>query len=247
MIHVASLIHDDVIDEADMRRGGSAVHTLYTNKVAVLAGDYLLARASRLLARLRNADVVETMASALDELVQGEIMQARCKGRDLLDMKQYLRKSYYKTGSLICQSCKSVALLAGYGLQDNLTLALEQYGFHLGLAYQIVDDILDYTGASSLLGKPTQSDMKLGLVTAPMLFAAEENPALQPLILRKFERAGDIDQALQLASNTNCVVKSYELAEYQIRCAQEALMVLPHSVERDALEKLLYLVISRNK
>ena len=104
MIHVASLIHDDVLDEADTRRGGKAVHTMYTNKVAVLAGDYLLARASVLLARLQHLQVVEVMASALDFLVQGEIMQARSKKEDLLDMTHYLRKSYMKTASLICNS-----------------------------------------------------------------------------------------------------------------------------------------------
>merc|ERR1719408_1192546 len=95
MIHVASLIHDDVLDEADTRRGGKAVHTLYSNKVAVLGGDYLLARASVLLARLQHLQVVEVMASALDSLVQGEIMQANPKKGQLLDMEYYLRKSYF--------------------------------------------------------------------------------------------------------------------------------------------------------
>merc|ERR1712159_400439 len=89
MIHVASLIHDDVLDEADTRRGGQAVHTMYTNKVAVLAGDYLLARASVLLARLQHFQVVEVMASALEALVQGEIMQARSKKEDLTSMDHY--------------------------------------------------------------------------------------------------------------------------------------------------------------
>jgi geranylgeranyl pyrophosphate synthase len=100
MIHVASLIHDDVLDESEMRRGGASVHTMYTNKVAVLAGDYLLAKASVLLARLQHFQVVEVMASALEALVMGEIMQARSKKEELLDMNYYLRKSYFKTASL---------------------------------------------------------------------------------------------------------------------------------------------------
>ena len=110
MIHVASLIHDDVLDEADTRRGGAAVHTMYTNKVAVLAGDYLLAKASVLLARLQHFQVVEVMASALDALVQGEIMQARSKKEELLDMNYYLRKSYFKTASLICSYSHIISL-----------------------------------------------------------------------------------------------------------------------------------------
>ena len=129
MIHVASLIHDDVLDEAEMRRGGQAVHTMYTNKVAVLAGDYLLAKASVLLARLQHFQVVEVMASALDALVQGEIMQARSKKDDLLDMNYYLRKSYFKTASLISSSCRSSALLAGYDEAHDFTVAAEEYGY----------------------------------------------------------------------------------------------------------------------
>merc|ERR1719408_1156360 len=96
MIHVASLIHDDVLDDADTRRGGDAVHKMYSNKVAVLAGDYLLARASVLLAKLDNVDVVQIMASALDSLVQGEIMQIKSTPDETLEMPYYLRKSYYK-------------------------------------------------------------------------------------------------------------------------------------------------------
>ena len=141
---MASLIHDDVLDEADTRRGGKAVHTMYTNKVAVLAGDYLLARASVLLARLQHFQVVEVMASALDALVQGEIMQARSKKEDLLDINYYLRKSYFKTASLICSSCKCTALLAGFGEADPITVAAEEYGYHMGMAFQIVDDILGF-------------------------------------------------------------------------------------------------------
>jgi len=102
MIHVASLIHDDVLDEADTRRGGEAVHKLYSNKVAVLAGDYLLARASVLLARLENTAVVQIMATALESLVAGEIMQLKSSPDELLQMESYLRKPYYKTASLIC-------------------------------------------------------------------------------------------------------------------------------------------------
>jgi geranylgeranyl pyrophosphate synthase len=145
MIHVASLIHDDVLDEAEVRRGGMAVHKLYSNKVAVLAGDYLLARASVSLARLNNVEVVEIMATALDSLVQGEIMQLQSNPNDLLDMRHYLKKSYYKTASLICSSCKSAALLGGHSFDSAVASAAEEYGYHMGLAFQIIDDILDVT------------------------------------------------------------------------------------------------------
>ena len=247
MIHVASLIHDDVLDEADTRRGGAAVHTVYTNKVAVLAGDYLLARASVLLARLQNFQVVEVMASALDALVQGEIMQARSNKKDLLDMNYYLRKSYFKTASLICSSCKSSALLSGYSESDPITIAVEQFGYHLGLAYQIVDDILDFTGASASLGKPAQADMQLGLATAPILYASETERDIRPLIERRFKEKGDIQRAVELASKTNCVQLSYDLAEFHAQRAVDALHVLPPSESRSALLRLLHSALSRDK
>lgn len=246
MIHVASLIHDDVLDEADTRRGGQAVHTMYTNKVAVLAGDYLLARASVLLARLQHFQVVEVMASALDALVQGEIMQARSKKEDLLDINFYLRKSYFKTASLICSSCKCAALLAGFDEKDPVTVAAEEYGYHMGMAFQIVDDILDFTGASATLGKPAQADMELGLSTAPVLFASQEVDEIRPLIMRRFKNDGDIQKAVELSQETDCINKSYHLAEFHAQRAVDALDRMPASDAKDALLRLLHIAISRS-
>jgi len=114
-------------------------------------------------------------------------MQARANKKDLLDMNYYLRKSFFKTSSLICSACKSSALLAGYSESDDITVAAEEFGYHLGLAYQIVDDILDFTGASATLGKPAQADMELGLATAPILLASEQRREIRPLIERRFK------------------------------------------------------------
>merc|ERR1712238_608585 len=191
MIHVASLIHDDVLDEADTRRGGEAVHKLYSNKVAVPAGDYLLARASVLLARLENTAVVQIMATALESLVAGEIMQPKSPPESLIQMESYLRKSYYKTASLICYACRSTALLGGHAYGSTVATACEEFGFHLGLAFQIQDDILDFTAAESVLGKPALADMDLGLSTAPILYAAQEFPHLRPMVKRRFKNKGD--------------------------------------------------------
>lgn len=135
MIHTASLIHDDVLDEADTRRGGAAVHKAYSNTVAVLAGDYLLARASLMLARLRHVDVVETMARSLEALVQGEIMQIKATPEERMQMSLYIQKSFYKTASLIAYSCKSAALLGGHALDSVETQAAYDYGYNLGMAF----------------------------------------------------------------------------------------------------------------
>lgn len=248
MIHVASLIHDDVLDEADTRRGGEAVHKLYSNKVAVLAGDYLLARASVLLARLENTAVVQIMATALESLVAGEIMQLKSSPDELLQMESYLRKSYYKTASLICYACRSCALLGGHAYGSTVATAMEEFGFHLGLAFQIQDDILDFTAAADILGKPALADMSLGLSTAPILYAAQEFPHLQPLVKRRFKKDGDKQTALEaLYKSKTAMDKAKKLAEFHAQKAVDALLRLPQSEARDALLRLTYVVITRKK
>ena len=248
MIHVASLIHDDVLDEADTRRGGEAVHKLYSNKVAVLAGDYLLARASVLLARLENTAVVQIMATALESLVAGEIMQLKSPPEELLRMESYLRKSYYKTASLICYACRSTALLGGHAYGSTVATACEEFGFHMGLAFQIQDDILDFTAAADILGKPALADMSLGLSTAPILYAAQEFPHLQPLVKRRFKEKGDKQTALEaLYKSKTAMDKAKSLAKFHAQKAADALLRLPQSEARDALLRLTYVVITRKK
>lgn len=248
MIHVASLIHDDVLDEADTRRGGEAVHKLYSNKVAVLAGDYLLARASVLLARLENTAVVQIMATALESLVAGEIMQLKAPPESLLEMESYLRKSYYKTASLICYACRSTALLGGHAYGSTVATACEEFGFHLGLAYQIQDDILDFTAAASVLGKPALADMDLGLSTAPILYAAQEFPHLRPLVMRRFKNKGDKQKALEaLYSSDVAMDKAKALANFHAQRAVDAVLRLPQTEARDALVRLTHAVITRKK
>lgn len=248
MIHVASLIHDDVLDEADTRRGGEAVHKLYSNKVAVLAGDYLLARASVLLARLENTAVVQIMATALESLVAGEIMQLKAPPKSLLKMESYLKKSYYKTASLICYACRSTALLGGHAYGSTVATAAEEFGFHLGLAYQIQDDILDFTAAANVLGKPALADMDLGLSTAPILYAAMEYPNLRPLVMRRFKEKGDKQTALEaLYKSDTAMDKAKDLAKFHAQRAVDAILRLPQSEARDALVRLTHAVITRKK
>jgi len=245
MIHVASLIHDDVLDEADTRRGGDAVHKLYSNKVAVLAGDFLLARASVLLARLNDVQVVEVMAMALDYLVQGEIVQAKSPPEKLLELEHYIKKSYYKTASLIANSCKSAALLWGNDFDGEVAAAAEKYGYHMGLAFQIVDDLLDFTVSSEMLGKPAMADVSLGLATAPVLYAAEEKPELKALVKRRFKNPGDKEKALNLVMATDGIERSRDLALFHAQSAVNAVMELPPSQARDALVQVCHIVLTR--
>uniref|UniRef100_A0A0G4IEF1 Solanesyl diphosphate synthase n=1 Tax=Chromera velia CCMP2878 TaxID=1169474 RepID=A0A0G4IEF1_9ALVE len=247
MIHTASLIHDDVLDEAETRRGFDAVHKVYSNKVAVLAGDFLLARASVLLARLGNVVVVEEMAKALDALVTGEVMQARARPEDLSTFDWYIRKSYYKTASLIAQSCKSAALLQGFLPGSEQVVAAEKFGYHLGLSFQIVDDLLDFTASADLLGKPALSDVRNGHATAPVLFAMDEHPALKPLIHRKFKNDGDVDLTFKLLKQSKGLQRTKELAEWHAQEAARWLSVFPETESSQALVRVLNRVVTRQK
>ena len=248
MIHTASLFHDDVIDGADTRRGLPAVHNVFGSKVAILAGDYLLARASICLARLRNSEVIETMSTIIEHLVRGEIMQLRgtsTEERNIERLQYYLRKNYYKTGSLMANSCKSTALLGSY--PPELVWASYRFGKHLGMAFQLVDDVLDFEGTVSELGKPALSDLNSGLSTAPVLFASEEFPELEPMMDRKFRSDGDVEKTVELVFKSNGIERTKELARVHSELAMEALLELDSGVYRDSLIALSHKVVSRTK
>lgn len=254
MIHTASLFHDDVIDGADTRRGSPSVHKVFGNKMAILAGDYLLARASIFLARLRDVEVVETMSTIIEHLVRGEVMQMRGSvpsgdtdndydiGKQRL--VQYLRKNFYKTASLMANSCKSAAILGGYN--DGVIGAAYRYGKHIGVAFQLVDDILDFDGSASVMGKPALADLHAGLATAPVLFAAEMFPMeMQPLIDRKFREEGDVQMAVELVKRSDGISRTKNLAQVHVELAIDAILELDQSVYRDSLIHLGHKVLGR--
>jgi geranyl diphosphate synthase len=249
MIHVASLIHDDVLDESDQRRGEASVHAKYGNKVAVLAGDFLLATASNLLAELEDPRVVNLMASALKSLVQGEVMQLKLPPQKYCEMDSYVKKSYHKTASLITLSLRSASILGGHEPNSVVTNAAGEYGYHLGLAFQIVDDILDFTASTDELGKPVCADMSLGLATAPVLYALEEEPTLKPRIMRRFKEPEDVSITFDAVHSNDglALQKARKLAQWHGKCALEALEVLPASEAKDALARLVHIVLTRNK
>jgi all-trans-nonaprenyl-diphosphate synthase len=243
MIHTASLVHDDVIDEADLRRGVPTVHSIFNSRVAVLAGDFLFAQSSWYLANLDNLAVVKLLSEVIMDLAQGEIQQG-LKRFESLSLDDYLQKSYYKTASLIANSSKAAGLLSDSSAE--VAMNLYHYGRHLGLAFQIVDDILDFTGSSEALGKPAGSDLKNGNLTAPVLYALEENAQpLDTLIAREFAQEGDLEQAIALIHNTRGIQRSWDLAKYHAEAAVQQLMALPPSESRQALIELADYTLSR--
>mmetsp|Transcript_17496 Transcript_17496/g.37841 ORF Transcript_17496/g.37841 Transcript_17496/m.37841 type:complete len:513 (-) Transcript_17496:111-1649(-) len=248
MIHTASLFHDDVIDDADTRRGQPAAHKAFGNKMAILAGDYLLARASICLARLRNVDVVECMSTVIEHLVRGEVLQIKDSRTGVADMEGYLRKNFYKTASLMANSCKSAALLGG-NVSPEVVDAAYIYGKHVGVAFQLIDDALDFEGSALSLGKPALADLNAGLSTAPVLFAAESHgQELIPAMARKFKEQGDINLALRCVNEANGVEKTKKLAAIHAEKAIAALVAaLEPSPYRDSLVHLACRVVDRKK
>ncbi|KAK9820924.1 hypothetical protein WJX74_008213 [Apatococcus lobatus] len=225
MIHVASLLHDDVIDEATTRRGLKALNALFGNKVAILAGDFLLARASVTLASLRNTEVIELLSQVIEHLVSGEILQMTVADSELLSLDHYIKKTYFKTGSLMANSCRAIALLGGH--PEPVCDLSWQYGRHLGLAFQFIDDLLDFTSSSSTLGKPALNDLKSGLATAPVLYAAQEFPELNPMILRKFKLDGDVAAAQKLVFRSQGIQMTRDLAAEHAGLAADAVSRMP--------------------
>ncbi|GMM32499.1 trans-hexaprenyltranstransferase [Martiniozyma asiatica (nom. inval.)] len=284
MIHTASLLHDDVIDFADSRRGRDSGNVAFTNKMAILAGDFLLGRASVALGRLRNPEVVELMSTAIANLVEGEFMQLKntvfqpdqksvindgqlkkipdLTGKvpvkvheysvpiDHLDnwtaaFEYYLHKTYLKTASLMSKSCRSTAILAG--CDEETIEQCYQFGRNLGLSFQIVDDMLDYTTSAAQLGKPAGADLKLGLATAPVLFAWKEDPTLGDMIGRKFSDKDDIKRAYEAVEKYHGLEKTRQLAESYKLKAMDCLKVLPDGEAKEVLKGLVNNVVTRSK
>ncbi|XP_033213043.1 decaprenyl-diphosphate synthase subunit 1 [Belonocnema kinseyi] len=210
MIHSASLIHDDVIDQSDFRRGKPSVNALWSQKKVTMAGDFILAVASMMIARLRNDEVTLTLSQVVTDLVQGEFMQLGSKETENERFAHYLTKTYRKTASLIANSAKAVAMLGG--ADDHLAEVAFQYGRNVGLAFQLVDDLLDFVSSSDAMGKPTAADLKLGLATAPVLFACERYPELNPMIMRRFQEPGDVEKAFELVHKSQGLEQTRFLA-----------------------------------
>ncbi|KAJ2772260.1 coq1 putative hexaprenyl diphosphate synthase [Coemansia nantahalensis] len=251
LIHTASLLHDDVIDHAETRRGLPAIQRRFGNKMAIFAGDFLLARASMALARLRDPEVIEIMSSVLSDLVDGEFKQlqnledASMAQPDERAFEYYLDKTYLKTASLLAKSCRSSALLGNS--TDDIAEAAYLFGRNIGIAYQLIDDLLDFTVSSAALGKPGGADLELGLATAPVLYAWQEHPELGPLVARRFSADGDVQTAWRLVHASSGIDRTRALAHQYGQRACEALAVFPQSPATAALEGLAASLLRRSR
>ncbi|KAH9466466.1 hypothetical protein Pst134EB_001519 [Puccinia striiformis f. sp. tritici] len=267
LIHVSSLLHDDVIDQAETRRGQISAPREFGSKLSVLAGDFLLARASLALSRLGNFEVIELISSIISNLVEGELIQLESilnlpssstgdssstqqsitKFDDRL-FEFYQRKNYLKTASLIAKTCRASVLLSNTTSNSHLVEASYEFGKHLGLAFQIVDDILDYTISDQSLGKAANgSDLKSGLITGPGLFAWKEfGHEFGDLVHRKFINPGDLDLAQLMVKKSDGIRKSFHLAKSHIQSSKSHLNAFEDSESKQALYSLCDLVLERS-
>lgn len=220
--------------------------------MAVLAGDFLLGRASVALARLRDAEVIELLATVIANLVEGEFMQLKNTAIDEANpiwtedtLSYYLQKTYLKSASLISKSCRATALLGQNS--PEVVEAAYSYGRNLGLAFQLVDDMLDYTTSSQILGKPAGADLELGLATAPLLFAWKDNQQLGVLVGRKFSADGDVQMARDIVAQSDGLEQTRVLAQEYADKAVDAVSNFPQSEAKDGLLEMCVKTMKRNK
>nr|YP_010338751.1 prenyl transferase [Glaucosphaera vacuolata]UNJ18701.1 prenyl transferase [Glaucosphaera vacuolata] len=243
IIHTASLVHDDVLDDCSTRRGMRTVHNIFSNKIAVLAGDFLFAQSSWYLANLENLTVVKTISKVIIDFAEGEVKQGSLHFDVNISLKDYIEKSFYKTASLIAASCKSASILSA--CSNDVANSAYNYGKYIGLAFQIIDDILDIVGSPQVLGKPTGLDLKNGNLTAPVLFALAEEPLLITIISREFCNLGDFETSIHLIRRSSGIQQAKDLAIENIQAALNCLVIFPNSGALFCLQTITNYILQR--
>lgn len=246
-IHSATLLHDDVVDESSMRRGKESANVLWGNASSVLVGDFLFARSFNLMVETGDIQVLDILARAASVIAEGEVMQLAAANDAETTRERYMEIVAAKTAALFAAAARSGAIAAGRpGAEAN---ALETFGRELGLAFQLVDDALDYGGLSNTMGKNTGDDFKEGKVTLPVVFAREAGDDGERAFWRRVMSGGrtedDFFRAVALMRRHNAIGKTIEAAREHAQTARAALTSLPHNAYRDALADLPDFVVER--
>jgi geranylgeranyl pyrophosphate synthase len=246
LLHTATLVHDDLIDNAPVRRGLKTLHQLTSRAATVLVGDYLFANAAALCTETQSVRVMRVFGETLMSIVDGELKQLFTAGDWRQTREEYFQKIERKTASLLRTATETGAILSG--APEHEIDSLRQYGYHLGLAFQIVDDVLDFVGEEARLGKPVGSDLRQGTVTLPTIRLLEGDPD-NAAIRRIFDDGDTSEQAIAdaVATVTDSDAVSFALEEAR-RLTQTALgflAPLPDSAGRRALEHIAGYVVDR--
>lgn len=252
MIHVATLLHDDVIDGSELRRGKKTVRSKWGNKISVLSGDYLLAQASVKLSKLNNTRLVSIFAYVLADLCDGEVEQMHTSFSLDTSWDSYYKKTICKTASLFSAGCESAGVIND--LPEEQVQALKIYGRNFGIAFQIVDDLLDYTATEEEMGKPVLDDLRNGLLTAPILLALEseklsesERMALKADVESLFTDPAEetIARIQDLLEKCRAIEETRQLAQRYIDEAKQSLDFVAHGPEQQALLGLVDYILER--
>ncbi len=249
-VHMATLVHDDVVDNTATRRGKPTANAVFGNGVAVLSGDYILARAMRLLAIDGDLRVIRTVSEITVEMSEGEVMEISATGRADLSQPDYFEILRKKTAVFVEGCCRCGAIVAGADEQTETALA--DYGYRLGMAFQIADDLLDYTGDPEITGKPRGSDLRDGRATLPFLLALEAVTENERAELMAAFGNSNLDDAnvlkmCDLISRYGCFDRTRDVAQDQVEKAEAALSLVAPSPARDCFMALTEYVVQRDR
>jgi octaprenyl-diphosphate synthase len=248
-IHTATLVHDDIVDEAVMRRGQQSINALMGNDFTVLLGDFLYIRSIGLAIEMGSLEILEVITEITLRMIEGMILELTRGGAVDLTEEEHLDILKRKTAYLFFGCAQMGAKLGN--ASPEVERALGEYGMNIGMAFQVADDLLDFTADEKTLGKPVLSDLKEGHVTLPIIYALQAEPRALPTVQSVIERGGIDDvsrkEILDLVRRNGCLDKARELAESYALKAKECLELLPESRHKDALMALTYYVIERNR
>ena len=245
-IHTATLLHDDVVDASSLRRGRDTANALFGNAASVLVGDFLYSRAFQMMVALHSMRIMEVLSDATNVIAEGEVLQLmNCNDPDI-DEAAYLRVIRYKTAKLFEAAGRLGAIVQDAPREQED--ALGDYGMHLGTAFQIIDDVLDYSGTSEVIGKNVGDDLAEGKPTLPLLFAMKHGTREQAEIIRNAIMQGDATQfgeILAIVQSTGALDHARQQAEAEATLAKNALAAIPDSQYKTALLELSAFAVSR--
>ena len=237
LIHMASLVHDDVIDDADLRRGKPTVKSKWDNRTAMYTGDYIFALSLELMTEIKNPLAHQILANTIVEVCIGEIQQIREKYQYNQNLRDYLRRIKRKTALLIAVSCQLGAIAAG--VEESIHKKLYRFGYYVGMSFQITDDVLDFTGTEKELGKPAGSDLLQGNITLPVLFAMQ-NPKYRAEIEKVNEQSepSHMESIISLIKQSGAIEESLEISDRYLDKALAILDELPPNKVKKTLQDI---------
>jgi heptaprenyl diphosphate synthase len=250
MVHLATLVHDDIVDDAATRRGIPTVNALFGNNIAILLGDYLFAKTAGLVADVEDFRVDRLFSQTVARICEGTILEMLSARRLDTSLESYLERINRKTACLTSACCKGGAIVAG-GTDAQIAL-LEAYGTNLGIAFQIVDDVLDYTGSDATIGKPAGNDLRQGLVTLPLIYALRHerngrHGRVSKVLEQREPDAAAVAAIVRWVASSPAIAEALELARHYGARAKALLSEFPTSPERTVLEDLVDFVLARSR